>query len=139
MELAQHPAVVGASKRSGLFSFTISPVFADRAVSESTTRSLSSYLDRPERVLNLIWARPDRSLHALGDGENPGRCKRAASTRTTSLSLAQVLPLRSCGASDNTRPNMSAAGVANSPVLFQRVPIIQAYRAATGALAYVRH
>jgi hypothetical protein len=70
MELAQHPAVVGASKRSGLFWLTISPLFAEPVVSESANRALPSYLDKPAIVLNPIWALPDRSLHALGDVEN---------------------------------------------------------------------
>ena len=70
MELAQHSAVVGASKRSGLFWFTISPLFAEPIVSKSANRAVPSYLDKPEIVLNLIWALPDQSLHALGDAEN---------------------------------------------------------------------
>jgi len=44
MELAQHPAVVGASKRSGLFWFTISPLFADPVVSDSANRVLPAYI-----------------------------------------------------------------------------------------------
>jgi hypothetical protein len=70
MELAQHPAVVGASKRSGLYWFTISPRFAGPASGESANRALLSYLDRPKMVLNAIWALSDRSLHALGNSEN---------------------------------------------------------------------
>jgi len=69
MELAQYPAVVGASKRSGLFWFTISPLFAEPVISESANRALPSYLEKPSIVLNPIWALPDQSLHALGDTE----------------------------------------------------------------------
>jgi len=73
MELAQHPAVVGASKRSALFWFTVSPVFAEPAASKSANRALPCYLDKPSIVLNPIWALPDQSLHALGDAENSSR------------------------------------------------------------------
>ena len=70
MELAQHPAVVGASKRSGLFWFTISPLFAEPLATKSANRTIPSYLDKPEIVLNPIWALPDQSLHSLADAEN---------------------------------------------------------------------
>ena len=70
MDLAQHPAVVGASKRSALFWFTISPLFAEPLVNKSADRTVPSYLDKPEIVLNPIWALPDQSLHTLGDAEN---------------------------------------------------------------------
>jgi hypothetical protein len=73
MELAQYPAVVGASKRSALFWFTISPLFAEPLASKSTNRTVPSYLDKPEMVLKPIWALPDQSLHALGDAENSAR------------------------------------------------------------------
>ena len=73
MELTQHPAVVGASKRSGLFWFTISPLFAEPLASKFANRSVPSYLDKPEMVLNPIWALPDKSLHSLGDEENSAR------------------------------------------------------------------
>jgi predicted transcriptional regulator len=64
MELAQHPAVIGASQRSALFWFAISPLFSQ------TTQSFTSYLHRPDAVLDEIWALPDKTLHALGDEEN---------------------------------------------------------------------
>ncbi len=72
MELAEHPAVIGASKRSGLFWFTISPLFAEPLASKSANRTLPSYLDKPEMVLTRIWALPDQDLHALGE-ENSAR------------------------------------------------------------------
>lgn len=73
MELAQHPAVVGASNRSGLYWFTIFPLFVEPAASKSANRALPSYLDRPAIVLNPIWVLPDQSLHALGDAESSAR------------------------------------------------------------------
>jgi hypothetical protein len=69
MELASHPLVCGKGKRAGLFWFTVSPLFMDRAQGSLQP----SYLERPETVLEPIWALPDRSLHSLGDVENfPG-------------------------------------------------------------------
>jgi len=69
MELAQHPAVVGAGKRSALFWFIISPLFT--APSEATSgQQVATYLLRPELVLDRLWALPDLSLHALVDAEN---------------------------------------------------------------------
>src|SRR5579871_1068166 len=76
MELAQHSAVVGESKRSGLFWFTISPLFAEPVVSKSANRALPSYLDNPSIILSPIWALPDQSLHALGDVENSNTCSK---------------------------------------------------------------
>jgi hypothetical protein len=73
MELAQHPAVVGASKRSALFWFTISPLFAEPLASKSANRTIPSYLDKPEIILNPIWALPDQTLHSLADAENSAR------------------------------------------------------------------
>jgi hypothetical protein len=72
MELIQHPAVVGASKRSSLFWFTISPLFLEPAVGESAKPTLPPYLDNPAIALNPVWALPDQSLHALGEVENFG-------------------------------------------------------------------
>ncbi len=69
MELAQHPAVIGAGKRSALFWFAISPLFT--SIGETGS---ASYLLQPEIILRPLWALPDLSLHALADGENlPGK------------------------------------------------------------------
>jgi hypothetical protein len=42
--------------------------------------SAARYLAKPSIVMDRIWALPDRSLHALGDGENssPGGASRIA-------------------------------------------------------------
>jgi hypothetical protein len=66
MELAQHPLVCGPNKRSGLFWFSISPLFTD--VPEGGKRAL--YLGTPETILDQIWALPDQTLHSLRDEEN---------------------------------------------------------------------
>jgi hypothetical protein len=66
MELACHPLVCGRGKRVGLFWLTVSPLFTDPAPGDPQPR----YLDRPELVLEPIWALPDFSLHRLGDAEN---------------------------------------------------------------------
>jgi hypothetical protein len=66
MELVTHPLVSGPTKRSGLFWFTISPLFADPSQGSAIPR----YLNQPELVLDPIWALPDCALHALGDSEN---------------------------------------------------------------------
>jgi len=66
MELASHPLVCGKATRSGLFWFTVSQLFTDPAQGSSQPE----YLDRPDLVLDPIWALPDRSLHRLGDSEN---------------------------------------------------------------------
>jgi len=71
MELASHPLVSGQGKRAGLFWFTISDLFtASPPGNAGTNRPLPHYLERPETVLDSIWALPDRTLHALGDAEN---------------------------------------------------------------------
>jgi Replication-relaxation len=69
MELAEHPAVIGAGKRSALFWFIISPLFTaspDTAKNENTP----AYLFQPKLVLESLWALPDLTMHALCDSEN---------------------------------------------------------------------
>jgi hypothetical protein len=66
MELIGHPLVAGPGKRAGLFWLSISPLFTD----PTADSPIPHYLDRPELVLDPIWALPDRSLLALGDSEN---------------------------------------------------------------------
>jgi hypothetical protein len=66
MELVGHPLVAGPAKRAGLFWFSISPLFTDPTADSPIPR----YLDKPEAVLEPIWALPDHSLHALGDVKN---------------------------------------------------------------------
>lgn len=69
MELAQHQAVIGEGKRSSLFWFAISPLFAaseDAMIGRSPCR----YLRQPNVVLDQLWALPDLSLHGLRDIEN---------------------------------------------------------------------
>jgi hypothetical protein len=66
MELACHPLVCGRGKRAGLFWLTVSPLFTDPTPGDAQP----GYLDRPELVLEPIWALPDLSLHRLGDAEN---------------------------------------------------------------------
>jgi hypothetical protein len=66
MELIGHPLVCGKATRSGLFWFTVSQLFTDPAQGSPQP----GYLDRPELVMEPIWALPDRSLHSLGDSEN---------------------------------------------------------------------
>ena len=65
MDLVGHPLVAGAGKRAGLFWFTISLLFTDLAPAPEggATTSLPCYLERPETVLDPIWALPD-SHHA---------------------------------------------------------------------------
>src|SRR5205085_2389048 len=70
MELATHPLVCGTSKRSGLFWFTISPLFTDSADGSSLPR----YLAEPDLILDSVWALPDRTKHSLPDGENSLPC-----------------------------------------------------------------
>jgi hypothetical protein len=69
MELATHPLVCGQAKRSGLFWFSISPLFTDPA-HYTGTRVISRYLHKPAVIFDPIWALPDRTLHSLGDVEN---------------------------------------------------------------------
>jgi hypothetical protein len=66
MDLVNHPLVSGPAKRTGLFWFTISPLFIDPVDGAVVPR----YLNQPELVLDLIWALPDRALRALRDSEN---------------------------------------------------------------------
>ena len=68
MELAEHPAVIGAGKRSALFWFAISPLFS--APDAGNGQHLATYLLRPELVLDRLWALPDMTMHGLGDAEN---------------------------------------------------------------------
>lgn len=69
MELATHALVCGQAKRSGLFWFSISPLFSDTA-DESGQRPIPRYLQKPEIIFDPIWALPDRTLHRLSDIEN---------------------------------------------------------------------
>lgn len=68
MQLVNHPLVCGKDKRSGLFWFTISSLFAETSVDAKHWRR--RYLDAPEIAFEAIWALPDTSMHALGDLEN---------------------------------------------------------------------
>lgn len=68
MDLAGHPLVSGQSKRSGLFWFTISPLFTEPAGT-----GLPTYLERPSVILERQWALPDFTKLALGDAENSPR------------------------------------------------------------------
>ena len=69
MELAQHPAVIGAGKHSALFWFCISPLFTT-PTDAGKGQSAPTYLLRPETVRDRLWALPDLTMHALGDAEN---------------------------------------------------------------------
>jgi hypothetical protein len=69
MELAQHPAVIGAGKRSALFWFCISPLFT-APTEAGKGQQVATYLLRPELVLDRLWALPDLTMHALIDAEN---------------------------------------------------------------------
>jgi hypothetical protein len=69
MELAQHPAVIGAGKRSALFWFIITPLFS-APTDASNGEHVATYLLRPDIVLDRLWALPDLTLHALSDSEN---------------------------------------------------------------------
>lgn len=69
MELAEHPAVIGAGKRSSLFWFSISPLLTAPADAHSE-KPLPGYLERPAIILDRHWALPDMTMHGLRDGEN---------------------------------------------------------------------
>jgi len=69
MQLAGHPAVIGAGKRSALFWFIISPLFVTPGETGSVQKS-EPYLSRPEIILDPLWALPDLTMHALVDAEN---------------------------------------------------------------------
>ena len=69
LELAQSPNVVGASKRSGLFWFVISPLFT-APTAAGNGQQIAAYLLRPELALDPLWALPDLTMHGLGDAEN---------------------------------------------------------------------
>jgi len=56
MDLVNHPLVSGPAKRTGLFWFTISPLFTDPVDGTAVPR----YLNQPELVLDPVWALPDR-------------------------------------------------------------------------------
>jgi hypothetical protein len=66
MDLVNHLLVSGPAKRTGLFWFTISPLFTDPVDGTAGPR----YLNRPELILDPIWALPDHAMRALGDSEN---------------------------------------------------------------------
>lgn len=68
MQLAEHPAVIGAGKRSALFWFAISPLFT--APAESNGEYLPTYLLHPEVIMDRLWALPDLTMHGLADIEN---------------------------------------------------------------------
>lgn len=68
MELATHPLVCGQAKRSGLFWFSISPLFTDAA--PDSVRPIARYLSEPQIIFQRIWALPDRTMLRLGDAEN---------------------------------------------------------------------
>jgi len=69
MDLAKHPAVIGAGKRSSLFWFTISPLFT-APTDANGEKPLPGYLERPTVILDRLWALPDVTMHGLGDAEN---------------------------------------------------------------------
>ena len=69
MELAEHPAVIGAGKRSALFWFCISPLFT-APTEAANDQHVATYLLRPEILLDRLWALPDLTMHGLGDAEN---------------------------------------------------------------------
>jgi hypothetical protein len=73
MGLVNHPLVSGAAKRTGLFWFTISPLFADRDLETK----LPTYLESYSTILEPIWALPDRTLRSLGDAENSSESRLA--------------------------------------------------------------
>ena len=75
MEIAQSPTVIGASKRTALFWFIISPLLA-APTSGGRGRQLPGYLLRPEIVMDSLWALPDLTLHSLGDSENSDVARR---------------------------------------------------------------
>jgi len=66
MDLVNHPLVSGPAKRTGLFRFTISPLFTDPVDGTAVPR----YFNQPELLLDPVWALPDRAMRALGDSEN---------------------------------------------------------------------
>ncbi len=76
MELVSHPLVSGPAKRTGLFWFTISPLFTDPADGTVYPR----HLNQPELVLDSIWALPGSGMRALSDPENSPTFDQPAST-----------------------------------------------------------
>ncbi len=70
MDAALDPMVTG-QRRTGLFWFTITPLFTEpRQLGNHQSRPVPRYLVEPEVILGRIWALPDRSLLALSDAEN---------------------------------------------------------------------
>jgi hypothetical protein len=69
MGLVNHPLVAGPAKRSGLFWFTISPLLETER-SQSSESRVPLYLDKPEIIMEDIWATPDLARHSLTDAEN---------------------------------------------------------------------
>jgi hypothetical protein len=69
MELAQDAAVLGEGKRAALFWFAISPLFTAPAAIRDRSHA-ATYLNRPEAVLDRLWALPDSTMHSLADAEN---------------------------------------------------------------------
>jgi hypothetical protein len=69
MELVQSPSVIGAGTRSALFWFAISPLFITPPDKRDGPQP-ASYLERPELVLDRLWATADLTLHSLSDAEN---------------------------------------------------------------------
>jgi hypothetical protein len=69
MELASSSAVIGGSKRAGLFWFLISPLFTT-ALEAERGENMPAYLVRPSLVLDPLWVLPDLTMHGLGDAEN---------------------------------------------------------------------
>lgn len=77
MELATHPLVCGQAKRSGLFCFSISPMFTDPA-HDTGPLVVPQYLHKPEIVFDPIWALPDRTMRRLSDKENSAVASKTA-------------------------------------------------------------
>jgi hypothetical protein len=69
MEIVHHRAVLGMGKRSALFWFSISALFAS-ATPAAKGRRIATYLRQPEIVVDAIWALPDLTMLALTDCEN---------------------------------------------------------------------
>jgi len=72
MELVRHPLIGGSDRRTGLFWFTISPLFTNKEPSEETggARVLPRWLTSPDGVMGPIWAMPDGNLRTLADVKN---------------------------------------------------------------------
>jgi hypothetical protein len=70
MALAEEPVVMGNSKRSGLFWFVISPLFTAATKKSEGGSDIAIYQQRPEIIVDRLWALPDLSMHSLSDSEN---------------------------------------------------------------------